>query len=436
MGIIVLLAFIAIITANYFNPIILFLSSPVIIYVYCIRSKSKALFYFLTAIISYLIISHTTNTEVDYILLGIYTILTISLGIVFYLLMKKKKNELNQLGESLISIEGNALLKNVLKLAVKDEHMTIEESTEKISKVIRNYYHVGYCTVFLKTERGLKIIATNIDKQITSYIEKFANLKYEEIKQESNEEIAASITCGDEILTYPTAAIRGIRYLNFIPLELGKKVLGALMIEDTDRRRMEDLEEDFFKIVVENISIVLQNFIYKDKLVSAAMIDGLTQVWNRTYLEKLMKNEIKLHKNNSLSFCIAILDIDNFKQFNDTYGHLHGDKVLKEISQFINKNIRKDNDIIARYGGEEFVILFTKVNEHEIYYKVEKIRQEIEKLNITNNDGMRTPVTASFGIAEYPKQGASMKELIEKADKALYFSKNNGRNKVTKYSDI
>ncbi len=436
MGIIVLLVFIAIITANYFNPIILFLSSPVIIYVYSVRSKSKALFYFLTAIISYLIISYTTNTEVDYILLGVYTILTISLGIIFYLLMKKKKNELNQLGERLISIEGNALLKNVLKLAVKDEHMTIQESTEKISKVIINYYHVGYCTVFLKTERGLKIIATNIDKQITSYIEKFANFKYEEIKQEGNEEIAASITCGDEVLTYPTAAIRGIRYLNFIPLELGKKVLGALMIEDTDRRKMEDLEEDFFKIVIENISIVLQNFIYKDKLVSAAMVDGLTQVWNRTYLEKLIKDEIKLHKSNGSSFCIAILDIDNFKQFNDTYGHLHGDKVLKEISQFINKNIRKDNDIIARYGGEEFVILFTKVNEHEIYYKVENIRQEIEKLNITNDVGMRTPVTASFGIAEYPNQGVNMKELIEKADKALYFSKSNGRNKVTKYSDI
>lgn len=425
-----------IVTGSYFSSTLLFLSSSIIAYVYSVRSKAKGRLYLLFAIISYLIIRNMANKNINYRVLGVYIVLTISLGIIFALIMRRKEHQLNELGDRLISIEGNELLKNILELAIKDEHMTIEESTEKISKVIRSYYNVDYCSVFLKTNRGLNIVATNIDSQLTDYIEKFANLKFDEIRKETSEEIAASITCGDESLTYPTAAIRGIRYLNFIPLELGRKILGALMIEDRDRRKMEVLEEDFFTIVLENISIVLQNFIYKDKLVSAAMVDGLTQVWNRTYLERFMEDQIKAHKSNEKSFSVAILDIDHFKQFNDTYGHLHGDKVLKEISQFISRNIRKDEDIIARYGGEEFIIVFTRGKEEQIYMKIENLREKISRLDIIDDKGIKTPVTASFGMAVYPTNGLTTKDLINKADKALYYSKENGRNIVTKYNDI
>lgn len=435
MNIILVSTLILIAIVSYFNQYLYFLSIPIIHYIYYQVNKVVGVLSVIFVLITYINIWNFKNDEFDYFFLMGYIGSLIMTVILHSLIIKRKERTIDTLHQELIHSEGNIILKNILKLAVEDERMTIIESTEKVCKAIREYYNVDYCTIFLNNSRGISIASTNIEKKYIKHMEKFANEKLTEMIDDNND-AAAYIICGDEALAYPTAMHRGVCYFYFIPLKMGDKFLGALMIEDKTRHKMESLEDDFFQIIIENISIVLQNFIYKGKLVSAVMVDGLTQVWNRTYLNKYLENEMKKHEVQNERLSLAILDIDHFKQFNDNYGHLHGDKVLKRVSGFIKDNIRGGKDIIARYGGEEFVIVFPFTDNENVLNKLDEIREEISQLYITNENSKNTPVTVSFGIAEYPTDSASIEGLIKKADEALDYSKENGRNKVTQYRKI
>ncbi|MCW9027143.1 MAG: diguanylate cyclase [Thiovulaceae bacterium] len=151
--------------------------------------------------------------------------------------------------------------------------------------------------------------------------------------------------------------------------------------------------------------------------------DPLTQIYNRNMFLRIMKDKIKqrVFANKGLSLCV--LDIDHFKDVNDTYGHLVGDNVLKHLVRLIEGHIRTD-DLFARWGGEEFILVFD-FKLAEAYNKVEYLRELIEKENfdVVGN------ITCSFGVSEY-KYGDSIDGLINVADKALYEAKNSGRNKV------
>jgi diguanylate cyclase (GGDEF)-like protein len=123
------------------------------------------------------------------------------------------------------------------------------------------------------------------------------------------------------------------------------------------------------------------------------------------------------------------MDIDHFKSFNDTYGHPVGDLVLKEISSCIRRSIRR-TDTPARYGGEEFVVIMPETDERNAPTTPERIRQNIEN-HVVESMGRRLRVTVSLGCATYPTKARSQQELIDNADKALYYSKEHGRNRVT-----
>ena len=118
-----------------------------------------------------------------------------------------------------------------------------------------------------------------------------------------------------------------------------------------------------------------------------------------------------------------MLDIDFFKKYNDTYGHLAGDQIIKRLGKIIAKTVRI-GDIAARYGGEEFVVLAYDADSENAYYLAERIRKQVqEKLQ---KDG----ITISIGVASYPKHGLDIETIIKKADEALYIAKRSGRNQV------
>ncbi|WP_202709303.1 GGDEF domain-containing protein [Sporosalibacterium faouarense] len=436
MNIIVMLTLMIALILGYFNKHIYILIIPIMNFIWLKNPIYKKILYIMIIMFAMIVSNYIMSSSKNNYYILFFTISLLLTIIISHFIFRNKNKEINVLQNKLLESEGNIILRDILRLAIKDEEMTLLESTKKICNVIRNHYEVKYCTIFLNTPRGLSIAATNIEDKYRSHMEKYANNKLKEIFYQTNQGADASIICGDEILDYPTAIYRGICYFYFIPLNLGDKMLGALMIEDISRYRMESLENNFFEIVIENITIVLQNFIYKAKLVSVAMVDGLTQVWNRTYLDKYLNNEINGHDISDEPIAIAVMDVDYFKKFNDTYGHLHGDKVLRRISKFIKENIREGKDIVARYGGEEFVIVFTETSTLDIYEKVDWIREKLSQLIITNDKNENTPVTVSFGIAEYPNDADNVTSLIKRADEALYFSKENGRNKVTQYSGI
>lgn len=163
---------------------------------------------------------------------------------------------------------------------------------------------------------------------------------------------------------------------------------------------------------------------YKLKILST--VDKLTGTYTRKYFENQFNRIFDEARRNSESFAILMLDIDRFKNINDTYGHRKGDEVLNRIGECIRSSVRK-TDIVARYGGEEFIIILRNVDLNEAKNIGEKIRVNIQQLRVSP---IEEPITISIGISLFPKHSQFKEELIEKADQALYSAKEKGRNKV------
>jgi len=176
------------------------------------------------------------------------------------------------------------------------------------------------------------------------------------------------------------------------------------------------------------------NFMYT-KTKELSITDALTGLFNRRHFENTADREFlrAVRYKNDLTF--AIVDIDFFKHINDTYGHLCGDKILKEVAFLLNDSFRK-TDIVFRYGGEEFVILLPETTKQGAGIIAERLRKNIANLiRVNTNDDRIVTTTVSMGISQFPNDAATGKELIEAADKALYYSKRNGKNVVSIYEE-
>ena len=169
-----------------------------------------------------------------------------------------------------------------------------------------------------------------------------------------------------------------------------------------------------------------RDFEYQYKL---ATIDGLTELYNHRYFQDTLRNMIEISKRYEQPFSLIITDIDFFKNFNDTYGHQSGDAVLRQVAQTLKKNSRA-TDIVCRYGGEEMSILLPNTNSEEALFNAERIRKAIEEKTFELNSTTTGKVTISVGVATFPNNAGTPQELIEYADKGLYYAKEHGRNQV------
>ena len=175
---------------------------------------------------------------------------------------------------------------------------------------------------------------------------------------------------------------------------------------------------------------VAQLEVMRNELHHLAIIDPLTQIYNRRYFFDRARQEIKKIRAN-LSGCISLVlfDVDHFKQVNDLHGHLVGDQVLIDIVSFCQAHLRED-DFIARFGGEEFVIMLPDTTQKDAYLIAERIRQEIASAIIATDCGP-VQISISVGVASaYPHTHCSLSELVRNADQALYQSKQEGRNRT------
>lgn len=160
-----------------------------------------------------------------------------------------------------------------------------------------------------------------------------------------------------------------------------------------------------------------------------ALIDPLTGLYNRRYLEAFMEKQVAIADRNNQFLSMIMLDIDNFKYFNDTNGHEVGDMALRSIAHAIGKNIRV-SDIGVRYGGEEFIIVLPNTDKITAFEVAERIRTTVESTPIVIGYDKRMYVTASFGIATYGIDANSFDALLTKADNALYEAKKTGKNRI------
>lgn len=168
--------------------------------------------------------------------------------------------------------------------------------------------------------------------------------------------------------------------------------------------------------------------------ISMAVTDGLTGLYNRHYLNTHLGNMVKQSLQNGKHLALMIMDMDHFKQVNDTYGHDAGDKVLKQLAAAIMQASRS-SELVARFGGEEFVILMPETDPQSAYNAANRIREIIESTKFKINDTDTISKTISIGVANLYPDGDSAESLLKRADEALYDAKHSGRNQV-KVSNI
>jgi len=168
-------------------------------------------------------------------------------------------------------------------------------------------------------------------------------------------------------------------------------------------------------------------------LTERATHDGLTKLTNYQRFQEILDEEMYRAKRYKMPLALLMVDLDHFKKINDTFGHLAGDYVLREVAELLQKSMRK-SDTTARYGGEEFAILLPETPQEGAFILAERLRDKLASM--TFNYGEQTIfATMSIGIAEYsPKTDSSNADLIKKADRALYRAKESGRNQCCLHS--
>ncbi len=216
----------------------------------------------------------------------------------------------------------------------------------------------------------------------------------------------------------------------YIPLYAEKKLFGVLFISASKENIFNEKQLKYFKILSNQFAISLEKAYLYEEVEQMSITDSLTGLYVHRYFQDKLENEIKRASRYNKDLSLVIADIDFFKNINDTYGHITGDYILKTIAVII-KNYTSPVDTVARYGGEEFVIILPDTPKDKAHILAIKIRKEIEnyKFKFQNFD---IKVTISMGVASYPQDALTRRALIEKADKALYKAKQEGRNRVVK----
>jgi diguanylate cyclase (GGDEF)-like protein len=208
-------------------------------------------------------------------------------------------------------------------------------------------------------------------------------------------------------------------------------------------------EFNYLKLVMRNFFILLTTYAVSiivievnkydemhKKEFKLARTDKLTGLANRHYLDQKLEEEALYAEYSKKPLNVLMFDLDNFKMFNDTYGHVWGDKLLSLFGDIILQSVRK-TDIPVRYGGEEFIILIRDLDLETAKSIGDRIRRQLEKQNMFIDDGdIKKRVTVSCGIAQFPRHSNDIKKVVEYADKALYYAKEIGKNIVVSYDEI
>jgi len=222
-----------------------------------------------------------------------------------------------------------------------------------------------------------------------------------------------------------------VRNLLVVPMVYHDELVGVLNIVN---KRDGDFTEGDLNIV-KTMATQAASAILKAKLYEASITDGLTGLFVHKYFQVRLAEEIKRIKRYGGSVSLVMTDVDHFKSFNDTYGHQQGDIVLKYVAKLIKETVRQNVDVPCRYGGEEFAVIMPNTDSDGALTFAERLRKKVEEFPFP---GQEKPlhVTISIGVATAPDDADDKLDLIKKADMALYFSKENGRNRVTAWRDI
>jgi diguanylate cyclase (GGDEF)-like protein len=307
--------------------------------------------------------------------------------------------EISNLMKLILESLSEALVVNLCSIVVKDEH---DESYQYNSRAIGD---------------SSKLESFNSYIEDGSLVDKFKDIREPFIDNQVN------------LMEYDFLEGMNIKSLLIYPLVNEGNWLGMLVIgKDTKDYFIHNMS--FFERVSTQFSIALMNARIYTKMENMAMKDGLTGIYNRTYMIQKINEYISGVVLNKSPLVVILFDIDKFKDVNDTYGHLFGDEVIRVCANKAKEIAEEYDGFVARYGGEEFVIVCKEDSIDQIHKLAEALHEKINQTEV-NYRGSTLFVDVSIGVAAFPATCDNPAELIDRADKAMYHSKLNGRGCIT-----
>ncbi len=219
-----------------------------------------------------------------------------------------------------------------------------------------------------------------------------------------------------------------------VPLIAKGKRVGMIVADNSDSKRpVTRKRRRFLEVLAGLAALAIENARLHDNLKSLAVRDSLTGLYNRRRFDQQLEREVERAKRYNRPLSLVMIDLDHFKSYNDLNGHLAGDKVLVKVARILEDGVRVA-DTVARYGGDEFVALLPETGGEGALAFGERMRKRVGKVVSSDKSSKATDaLSVCMGIASYPKDARSAKDLIDKADRALYVAKKDGRNRVRPY---
>ncbi|HEX6098046.1 MAG TPA: GGDEF domain-containing protein [Thermoanaerobaculia bacterium] len=191
-----------------------------------------------------------------------------------------------------------------------------------------------------------------------------------------------------------------------------------------------DREQQILTIFATQVSMLLDTIRARERIINLADTDDLTGIWNRRYFRRQLPQEIERARTFNVPLSLLLFDIDDFKQINDSFGHVIGDVVLSELCGSVREMLRP-TDILARYGGDEFAVILPHTDLHGARKVAQRILGRIASLTIPTDEEGAIQCAVSIGIAEFRREDTAANDLVRRADERLYLSKRQGKNRYT-----
>ncbi len=215
------------------------------------------------------------------------------------------------------------------------------------------------------------------------------------------------------------------------PLVAYSEALGLIYLqaEPSVSEGLPEIKQQLALTVAEQIALALANLRLRETLRNQSIRDPLTGLFNRRYMEESLARELQRAGRMNRPLTVAMLDLDHFKRFNDTFGHAAGDLAMRELGALLRTKVR-GGDIACRYGGEEFVLILPEATQPDARQRMESLREAVKQLRVRHEDRLLDTLTLSIGVAAFPEHGHSVEAVLKAADHALYRAKAEGRDCV------